>query len=56
MAAAGRRRTLLLVLVAALVIGFALGWAARFWTQRTPASRAHEALEEIRERARELTR
>ncbi len=47
---------LLFALLAAVAFGIALGWFARSRLHPSPESRAQEALEEIRERARELTR
>jgi hypothetical protein len=50
------RGAIVWAIVIAVILGFALGWFARLRMTPTPESRAHDALERIRERAREVTR
>jgi len=51
-----QRRVLVLAVVIALVLGLLLGWFGRVWVEeRSLASRAREAAEEIRERVHEAT-
>ncbi len=50
------RRVLLFALLVAVALGVALGWFARARLHPSPESRAQEALEGLREQARELTR
>jgi hypothetical protein len=51
-----RRRALLWAILVAVVLGFTVGWLARMWMAPTPDSRARDAFDHIRERAREITR
>ncbi len=50
------RRVVILILLAAIVLGFVLGWFARVFVEPSLESRSREAVEELRTRARELTR
>jgi hypothetical protein len=51
-----RRRALLWATLMAVVIGFAIGWLTRVWVSPTTESRARDALDKVRERARQITR
>jgi hypothetical protein len=51
-----RDRSLLWAVLAAVALGFALGWLTRTWTSPTPESRARESLDRMRERARDFAR
>jgi hypothetical protein len=51
-----RRRLVALALLVAAILGFIAGWLARVWSRPTPEQRAHEAVEDLRDRVRELTK
>lgn len=49
------RPVLLVAIAAAIALGFLLGWYARIWSERPPASPARDAAEQLRDRVHELT-
>jgi ABC-type transporter Mla subunit MlaD len=48
------RRPLLVAVLVAAAIGFAVGWFARIWSEPTFEDRMRDAAHKIQERAREL--
>jgi predicted negative regulator of RcsB-dependent stress response len=54
----GRLRggTLWVVFVVALLLGGALGWAYRWWSQRSLEERAHEAAQQVKGAVERSTR
>jgi uncharacterized membrane protein YccC len=51
-----RRRLVVLAVLLAALLGFVAGWLARVWSTPTPEERAHDAVEDLRDRARQLTK
>ncbi len=49
-------RRLLVAVVVAAVLGFAVGWYARVWSEPTVESRMHDAAEKLNQKAREILR
>ncbi len=51
-----RRRLVILAVLMAVLVGFVAGWFARLWSHPTVEERAHETLEDLRGRVRDLTK
>jgi uncharacterized membrane protein YqiK len=50
------RASLVWAIVIAAILGIGVGWFARKWYQPSPEQRAHETVDEIRDKVRRFTR